>query len=327
MKKIFTFLILLSCIYTMNAQQSPQYSLYMLNKYGINPAYGGLDNSLSVTGVVRKQWVNLEGSPFTQQLNVHMPLYLLRGGIGISLENDILGATRNTSAMVSYNYWVPVSKTSLFSVGISAGIIQRALDGSKLRAPDGEYSETTGANNHNDNRIPIGLETAIAPTVNGGIYFQSKRLDLGFSAINLLENDLKFKYTEGQTDILQKRHYMLFAATNFEIGSMIEIMPSILLKSDITQNQAELSTIIRYNGNVFGGASVRGYDKVTLDAVVFIAGMKINDKTMLAYSYDLTLSDLNNVSDGSHEITINYNLNKPIGGGVPPPIIYNPRFL
>lgn len=327
MKKIFTFLILLGCFCTVHAQQSPQYSLYMLNKYGMNPAYGGLDNSLSFTGVIRKQWVNLEGSPFTQQLNAHMPLYLLRGGVGINIENDILGATRNTSATLSYNYWIPVNKTSLFSVGISAGVVQRTLDGTKLRAPDGTYDETTGVNNHNDNRIPIGLETAIAPTVTGGVYFQSKRLDLGFSAINLLENDLSFKHSEGQTDILQKRHFMLFAATNFEIGSLIEVMPSALLKSDISQNQVELSTIIRYNGNVFGGASIRGYDNVTLDAVVFIAGMKINDKTTLAYSYDLTLSDLNTVSDGSHEITINYNLNKSIGGGVPPPIIYNPRFL
>ena len=327
MKKIFTFLILLGCIYNMNAQQSPQYSLYMLNKYAINPAYGGLDNSLSFTGVVRKQWVNLEGSPFTQQINAHMPLYRLRGGIGISLENDILGASRNSTALLSYNYWVQVNKTSLFSVGLSAGVVQKALDGTKLRASGGEYSENTGTINHNDNRIPIGLETAIAPTVNGGIYFQSKRLDLGFSAINLLGNDLKFNYSDGQTDFLQKRHFMLFAATNFEIGDLIELMPSVLIKSDITQNQVELSTILRYNGNVFGGASIRGYDNVTLDAVVFIAGMKINEKTTLAYSYDLTLSDLKNVSDGSHEITVNYNLNKPIGGGVPPPIIYNPRFL
>ena len=324
MQKIFTILIILGCIYSVNAQQSPQYSLFMFNKYGINPAYGGLDNSLSVTGVVRKQWVNLEGSPFTQQLNAHMPMYYLRGGIGIRLENDILGATRNSSVMLSYNYWIPVSKKSLFSIGLSAGVVQRALNGTKLRAPDGEYEDIV---DHKDSKIPIGLETAIAPTMSGGVYFQSGKLDLGISAINLLGNDISFNHKDGRTDILQKRHFMLFAATNFEIGSLFEVMPSVFLKSDIDQSQVDLSTIVRYNGNVFGGASIRGYDEATLDAVVFIIGMKLNDKTTLSYSYDLTLSDLNTVSDGSHEITVNYNLNKSIGGGIPPPIIYNPRFL
>jgi hypothetical protein len=47
----------------------------------------------------------------------------------------------------------------------------------------------------------------------------------------------------------------------------------------------------------------------------------------LGYSYDLTRSSLNTVSNGSHELLLRYQLDKPVGQGQPPPIIYNPRSL
>jgi hypothetical protein len=84
---------------------------------------------------------------------------------------------------------------------------------------------------------------------------------------------------------------------------------------------------VRYNENIFTGASLRGYNNQTLDAVALVAGFKLSEKITLGYSYDITLSNLNTVSNGSHEILVNYNLGKPIGKGRPPAIIYNPRSL
>ena len=187
MRKTFTLLIILILAAgVLHAQQAPQYSMYMLNKYNFNPAYAGLDNSLSITGVFRKQWVNLESSPVTQNINAHMPLYLLGGGFGINLENDQLGAERNTSGSISYNYFVPVSRKSLLSFGIGAGAIQKSLDGSKLRAPDGDYTEPPTID-HQDNLIPNGNASATAPYLNAGVYFQSEKFEVGLSANNLIE--------------------------------------------------------------------------------------------------------------------------------------------
>ena len=58
-----------------------------------------------------------------------------------------------------------------------------------------------------------------------------------------------------------------------------------------------------------------------------MGGFKLSEKITLAYAYDLTLSELSQVSNGSHEIMINYNLGKALGKGKPPRIIYNPRNL
>jgi len=100
-----------------------------------------------------------------------------------------------------------------------------------------------------------------------------------------------------------------------------------MLKSDLQETQVEISTLVKYNDNIFGGASFRGYNNNTIDAAAFLAGIKLSEKITLAYSYDLTLSSYNSVSTGSHEILINYNLNRKIGAGIPPRIIHNPRFL
>ena len=326
MGKNFTLIVFLIFVsVALHAQQPVQYSMYMLNKYNFNPAYAGLENSLSITGVFRKQWVNLESSPVTQNINAHMPLYYLGGGFGINLENDQLGAERNTSGSISYNYFVPVSKKSLLSFGISGGVIQKSLDGSKLRAPDGIYTEPPTID-HQDNLIPIGKVAAIAPLINAGVYFQSEKLEIGVSANNLLEPNAVLN-AEELINIKFIRNYFFNLAYTFEISRSLAIQPSFFAKSDLVQTQLEFSAIVKYNDNIFGGASFRGYNANSIDAVIFLAGYKLNENFTLAYSYDLTLSGLSNVSKGSHEILLNYNLNKIIGKGVPPKIIYNPRFL
>ena len=47
----------------------------------------------------------------------------------------------------------------------------------------------------------------------------------------------------------------------------------------------------------------------------------------IGYAYDYTTSNFGQFNSGSHEIMINYNLNKVIGNPLPARIIYNPRFL
>lgn len=324
MRPLITLLFLAGFQLCLFAQQATQYSLYMLNKYHFNPAYAGLDNSLSATGVFRKQWVDLEGSPTSQNVNVHMPLYILQGGIGIDFENDVLGAEQNTSVSLSYNYWIPINKTSIVSIGISGGLVQKSLDGRMLRSPEGVYEGTTF--DHNDDFIPENKVNDMAPTVGIGLYYQSPKVEFGFSANNLLESTVNLGETQ-EVNVALNRHYFASASFNFDIGRSLTIHPSVFAKSDFTETQMEISTIIRYNDNIFGGASFRGYNSESIDAVVLIGGFKLSEKVTLAYAYDLSFSALSSVNRGSHEIMLNYNLNKPIGAGLPPKIIYNPRFL
>ncbi|MEO6037162.1 MAG: PorP/SprF family type IX secretion system membrane protein, partial [Saprospiraceae bacterium] len=151
MKYFFTPIIYGCFVVALTAQQAPQYSLFMLNPYAANPAYAGLENTLVVTGVYRQQWSGLKGAPLTQHINAHLPLYVIRSGLGLKVENDAIGAHRVTQASASYDYQLELGRNALLSVGVGAGYLQYTLDGDKLRAPQGTYVEPGGLFDHNDN--------------------------------------------------------------------------------------------------------------------------------------------------------------------------------
>lgn len=323
MKQIFTLLALVSGLGMAFGQQPAQYSLFMMNKLNWNPAYAGMDHSLSATGIYRAQWDGLEGNPITQNVNAHMPLYVFSSGIGINLENDELGAERRTTGMLSYNYQLPMGRKGLLAIGLSAGIAQRTLDGSRLRTPEGDYDIDASIIIHNDALLPISSVNATAATFGAGLYYYSERFEAGLAARHLSEPTVNLDAISLQL----RRAYFFSAAGHFDLGETLSLHPALLLRSDLAQTQTDLAAIFRYDDNIFAGASFRGYNSDNIDAIAFIAGFKLSENITLAYAYDLTLSTLKQVSNGSHEVMLNYNLNKQIGAGRLPKIIYNPRAL
>ncbi|MCB0552039.1 MAG: type IX secretion system membrane protein PorP/SprF [Phaeodactylibacter sp.] len=322
MRRFFTLIALTTSLSMGFGQQPAQYSLFMMNKLNWNPGYAGLDHSLSITGIYRAQWDQLEGNPITQNINVHMPLYIFSSGIGINLENDELGAERRTSGSIAYNYQLPVGKKALLSLGLNAGIAQRTLDGAKLRTPEGNYTDATVIF-HNDDLLPISMVSATTPTFGAGIYYYSEHFEAGLAVRHLNEPTVSLDVISLQL----ARAFFFNASAHFDLSQSLSLHPSLMVRSDLAQTQTDIAAIFQYNDNIFGGASFRGYNSNSIDALAFIGGFKLNDKVTVAYAYDLTLSQLNQVSNGSHELMLNYNLNKRIGTGRPPKVIYNPRTL
>ncbi len=321
-RKLQLLVTLFLACWQLAAQQTPQYSLYMLNQFGQNPAYAGLDNTLSATGVYRTQWVGLAGAPVTQIVNAHMPLNFISSGVGIQIENDITGASQRTGVSLSYSYQLEINRNSRLSIGINGGLIQQSLDGAQLRTPEGNYEPDQNIIFHNDDLLPIGLVSTNLPSFAAGIFYQAEKLEIGLGVLNLQEPTANF------TDLSLKlrRSYYLSASYNIELSRTLILKPSVQVKSDVVQTQIEASTLVRYKDNFFLGASYRGFTTQSQDALVALGGFKLNDKWTIGYAYDITLSALKTVNNGSHEILLNYNFGKPIGQGVPPKIIYNPRY-
>ena len=313
------------------SQQTSQYTLYMMNKFGFNPGYAGLDHSLSVTAGYRGQWVGFGGFPNdginrngtlqNQFVNVHMPLYFARGGIGIQLENAESGPERHLYVGGAYNYQLYLGG-GILSIGVGGGIVQNNFDGSILRTPDGSYENNTIIN-HEDGILPTLAVSGMAPTFRAGVYFQSDKVEFGLASTHLSEPIIELE----QISFQFRRNYFFNAGLNLEVGRSLTFHPSLLVRSDGDAIQTDLSAIFKYNENLFVGSGFRGYNSNTIDAVSLIVGFKLSEKINLGYAYDFTLSNLNLASNGSHEILFNYNLNKRIGAGRPPRIIYNPRNL
>jgi type IX secretion system PorP/SprF family membrane protein len=322
MRNYFVFLLALMAM-RLFAQQVPQSSLYALNPYAFNPAYAGMENTLVATGVYRQQWSGLKGAPVTQHINAHLPLYAISSGIGIRIENDVIGAHNSSQALLSYNYQLQAGRNAVLSIGVSAGYLQYVLDGTKLRAPEGTYVDPDFS--HNDQVLPLGKEKVGAPLIEAGLYLQTKNLEIGASIQPVYAS--KLTAGAGSFGVKAVQHGFFYAAYTIGVGENLSLKPSVLVKTDLVKTQAEVSALAKWRDNMFVGLAYRGFGSTSKDAAILIAGLKLNDKTTLAYAFDVPLSPLNTVNRGSHELLLRYSLNKPIGVGKLPPVIYNPRFF
>lgn len=314
---IVIFITLFSSI-KLQSQSYPQNSLYLIDLYSINPAYAGLDRSLSANFNYRDQWSGFEANPQQLYVNAHLPVYLLDGGAGVSLRSDQLGALRFNTINFSYNRIIN-TEFGIISGGLSLGLRNTSLDGSTLITPEGIYLGTTF--DHQDQFLSTDVATTTRLQTGLGIFLGSRRFDFGISVDNIFfKGDEIGNITTSNHDVVK-----VFARAPVVINDLI-LYPSLLLKTNFDQLQTDISCLVK-SGNIFGGMSLRGYGRNSIDSAVLIGGIRVNDNYTISYSYDIGLSNIRIVSQGVHEVNINYNLNKLIGLGLPPEIIYNPRNL
>lgn len=309
-----------------HGQQLPQFTQYMFNQLNFNPAYAGSQEGLNLDAAARFQWVGIEGSPLTQSVGLHLPVPFLRSGVGLSVTNDILGAERVTSIHLSYAYRLKLGAGTHLAIGVRGGGFQQNIDGTKLRSPSGTYD---GGINHNDGYIPVLSESGYALDLGSGIYFSSPRLNVGVSALHLLEPTIGFKTVADSTIVSNigfNRHLALYGAYKFDIGNTMNLEPSLLVKSDLKKWQIELGMILTYDEFIRGGVAFRGFNPDSFDAVAIMVGIAVSKKMNIMYSYDLSISTLKNATSGSHEISLQYSFKNllPSKSGK---TIYNSRFL
>lgn len=319
-----TVLIIMMMVLSLDivAQQVPQFTMTMLDKYRYNPAYGGMDASLNITGAIKSQWESFPGAPRFQNVTAHMPLYIANGGVGVQFSHDGIGPEESLGFQASYNY-VMETNIGLFSFGLAAGIVQKKIDGSLLRTPDGVYEGQTIV--HNDPILSSTIGTGIGPTSTIGIYFANDYIEAGLAVDQVLGNTITLNNQE-ETSIGLKRTYNAFVETLYPINDDIVVYPAIFAKSDGIQTQIDVGAKVDYQDIYFGGLVFRGYSAKTIDALALFVGATLSNHLRVSYAYDITLSALRTYSEGTHEILVQYNLAKPIGVGRPERIIYNPRF-
>lgn len=300
------------------AQQSFQSSLNQYDKFSMNPAYGGMDEKLSMTGTYRSQWQTLEGHPEYLSLSGHLPLYNLNGAGGVRIRKEDIGVESNTSLLLSYNQ-VFVFDFGLLSIGARGGWIWKNLDGTALISSSGNYSD--GLIDHLDEKIPYANIRGSAPSWGVGLYFYSKGFDCGivFDDSPVVAIALEGFTIQKWQSILMHGNYFLNLSNFFRVDLFAT------LRSDWVQWQSELGVAGTWNDRFYSSLQLRGYNKRSFDAVSVGFGAFINPQLQLTYSYDITLSPLRQVSNGAHELMLRYFVDVGVGKKIPEKIIYNPR--
>ena len=282
------------------AQQEQQNSQFMLTKYRTNPAYAGLDYSLSVDALIRSQYTGIPGQPMTQYISAHVPAYILSGALGVELYRATEGALTHNTVTASYNY-VSNLPFGFLSGGIRVGLLQTSIDGESLRTTTGDYE--TNSIFHNDPILSNSTFSGLTPIWEIGAYLFMGDPQFGVS----ISRTPSVNQRIGDSEIGLVTHFDIYGQYRFRYNDELHFLQAILLKSDFNVVQSDVSLLAEINGNVFGGVGLRGYNSSSLDAMSITAGLNLGRHYRLSYSYHIGLSELKRVNEGSHEILLNYN--------------------
>ncbi len=288
---VLSMLILLLCSGNMKAQQEPLYTQYMFNTVSVNPAYAGTRNAMNVLLLSRLQWTGMDGAPRTYDFTMHTPLDNYKMGLGLSIVSDSHGPVNNYYINVNYAYRVSLSESLTLSMGIKGGIYNYHVNLTDINVGD------------NDVAFMDNVEQRFQPNAGLGLYMYSDKFYVGASVPKLIQTELSGdQNTVGSISDL-KQHFFVMGGYVFDLNEDLKFKPSILTK--VVQGappSTDVTAQCLIKDTYWLGATYR-----IGDAVALIGNIKLNKQLMIGYSYDFTVSELNNYNNGSHEIIVSYD--------------------
>jgi type IX secretion system PorP/SprF family membrane protein len=286
-KKIIILASLLLTGLTTWAQQDAMYTQYMFNYLAINPGYAGSRGVLSVTGLYRKQWVNVDGSPATLTFTADAPISRDRMGVGITVSDDKLGIEHNTSLYGTFAYRLRLSSKGTLSFGANAGFTQYRANLSDVNPQ------------RPDPNVFAGSISQMNPNIGFGIFYSTDKFYLSASLPHILTS--KLSDLQGSNSF-SRNHFFLGAGYVFTINPSVKLKPSVLVKGvEGAPLQADINANIWLIDKVGFGMLYR-----TGDSFAFLAEFQATTSLRFGYAFDLTTTRLGNYSSGTHELMVRY---------------------
>lgn len=296
---VFSFLMLLSL--RSMAQQDEQSSLYIFNPLQFNPAYAGSRGDLSATGVIRSQWVGIKGAPKSHFFSVNSPMKNTNIALGMHLSNDAIGSKNRTSFYGDYSYTLNFKKFRKLNLGVSGGGEQLIVDNTKLLAND--PTDVQYLSSFSQLKCNAGV----------GLYYYTERFYAGISVPRIFQTSLKYNSIV-LSNSFTKRHYFISAGYVFPLNSVIDLKTSVLLKIvENTPITVDLNANLFFYKKLWVGAMYRFNESFGVNVAV-----QIKESFMFGYSFDFVTNGLSRINNsGSHEIMLNYSLNRKKAFGSP----------
>lgn len=310
------------------AQEKPQFSQYMLNNYLLNPAVTGIENYTDLKAGYRSQWTGLNGAPVTSYLTINAPLgsKFIQGdaasassaddnpssqlltrlyrsaephhGLGIMVMTDKTGPVTATTADLSYAYHIGLTARLNLALGISGGLSNLSLNRAELML-----------SNQNDPLLRSTVANQWRPDLGAGLWLYSPEFYVGLSALQLIPQNLLITGSGSMSSYKPLPSFYFTSGLKLSLNEDISFMPSFLIrKAGADLLTYDLNMKLAYRNRIYTGLSYRKNDTFAI-----LLGLNINSLINIGYSYDTTLSTLNKVSNGSHEIVMGLYLNNRYG--------------
>ena len=295
MKKIYIILFVFLFALNSNAQQDPQYTQYMYNMNVINPAYAGSTEGLAVGALYRSQWVGLDGGPQTMTFAIHSPIGE-KIGLGLSLIADEIGPVKETNAYVDFSYTIPAGMETKLAFGLKAGFTFHDIGISENQISLIDLGDPFFAQNINES----------TPNVGAGVYFyKPNRYYISASMPNIL-NSVHLD-ASGTKMGSETQHFFGAAGYVFDLSENYKLKPHAMVKYAF---DAPVSYDVNLNLFMHDLVEV-GVGYRLDDSFSGMVNFSITPNFRVGYAYDAIQSDLDIVTNASHEVFLNFDLNFP----------------
>ncbi|HEY0977389.1 MAG TPA: type IX secretion system membrane protein PorP/SprF [Flavobacteriales bacterium] len=275
-------------------QQLPQLSQYRSHDYLYNPAVAGSRSFFEMRSAHRNQWVGIQDAPRTFMVSATSTL---GGNMGLGgyVFTDNVGPSRRTGFQLSYAYHLKITDRVKLGLGLSMGMLQFLIDGSKITFHDGTDPVMDGQ-----------LRGELMPDATFGAYVYHDDWWFGVTAPQLLRNRLWFFDDQDQTLSQLAAHYYAMGGYRFHLTDDLDLEPSFLLKYvDPVPPKVDLTATLRWRDMLWIGGSYR-----TQDAFSVMVGYWLKRTFQFGYSFDVTTTNLSNYTSGTHEVMLGITFGK-----------------
>ena len=283
MKKLLNLALLTFFLSGAYAQQDPQYSFNMFNHMAVNPGFAGANGGICVKGIYHNQWMGFENSPSTIVFSGDMALDNINSGVGLNLLKDDNGFNSNFYLNGNYAYRLKVGDDGDLGIGLGIGMLQNAIS-ADWTTPDMLNNPNGSAD---DDPLVPKQETHIAFDASLGVFYKTtfdkyNKMYAGVSITHLTQP--KITTDEGAEGNFFPRTYYFTGGYQYTLpGGLIELRPSVFVKTDFVAAQTSINMMAVYNQTFWGGLSYRLSNDIAI-----MAGMTMKNNLSFGLSYDIT---------------------------------------
>ena len=279
--------------------QDPQFTQFYANPLYLNPAFAGSYGCPRLHSNFRNEWPSLSGNYVTYSMSYDQYVKNVSGGIGFIALHDQQGQGTIFTSMIGaiYSYHLKVNRKFSMMFGARASMFNKSLDWDKLTF--GDMIDPRSGFIYQTGDVPRGGSRYFFDA-SAGVVGYNKHFFFGFAAHHLNRPNESMIIGESRLPIRLTGHMgaEIKLGGKSQYSNNTSIMPNIIYQYQNGFQELNIGTYVKYGAfNV--GAWFRNRD-------AFILTVGINTgKFKLGYSYDITVSKLNNaISGGSHEVSL-----------------------
>jgi len=284
--------------------QDPTFTQFYSNPLYLNPALAGTHGCPRFALNYRNQWPQLSGNYVTYSASYDQYFKNISGGFGVLATHDQQGqGTISTSMLgIVYSYHLKLSREWRMLFGAQAAWYQKFLDWDKLTF--GDMIDPRRGFIYATGDVPRGGSRGFFDASAGTVVY-NKHFFAGFAAHHLNTPNESMIIGESKLPMRFTGHMgaEIPLGSKSKYSNTTSIMPNVIYQYQNGFQELSIGTYLKY------GAFTVGAWYRNRDAFILTIGVNTG-KFKLGYSYDVTVSKLNNgVSGGSHEISLGFNLN------------------